>query len=314
MTEELKTVSDMELPFGENLKIVKNRLSGGQNGRRISVVTGTHGDELEGQYVCYEVNRHIKRHPEKLKGIVDIYPALNPMGIDTITRGIPGFDLDMNRTFPGNRDGAVTEQIAADIMDDLVDSDLVLDIHASNIFLTELPQTRISVETAETLTPLASLLNIDLIWIHASSTVLQSTLAHSLNSRGTKTVVVEMGVGMRVTKKYGEQLTKGIFNAMKALGIWEGEPEKLCDPIICRDAVAFINAPVSGLFIPEVQQRHPVRKGTVIGKILEPLQGKTLAVLKSPCDGLIFTMREYPIVDEGSLIARIIEGVGGDRA
>ena len=314
MTEELKTVSDMELPFGENLKIVKNRLSGGQNERRISVVTGTHGDELEGQYVCYEVNRHIKRHPKKLKGIVDIYPALNPMGIDTITRGIPGFDLDMNRTFPGNRDGAVTEQIAADVMDDLMGSDLVLDIHASNIFLTELPQTRISVETAETLTPLASLLNIDLIWIHASSTVLQSTLAHSLNSRGTKTVVVEMGVGMRVTKKYGEQLTKGIFNAMKALDVWEGEPETLCDPIICRDAVAFINAPVSGLFIPEVQQRHPVRKGTVIGKILEPLQGKTLAVLKSPCDGLIFTMREYPIVDEGSLIARIIEGVGGDRA
>ena len=32
----------------------------------------------------------------KLKGIVEIYPALNPLGVDSISRGIPMFDLDMN--------------------------------------------------------------------------------------------------------------------------------------------------------------------------------------------------------------------------
>lgn len=312
MTEEKLTVTDKELPVGENLVVLKNRLKGEGSDGRICIVTGTHGDELEGQYVCYLINRHIKRHPEKLKGTVDIYPALNPMGIDTIIRGIPGFDLDMNRTFPGNPDGAVTEQIAHDIIADMIGSDLVVDIHASNIFLQELPQARISIETEESLLPLAKLLNLDLIWVHASSTVLHSTLAHSLNSMGTKTIVAEMGVGMRVTKRYGEQLTKGLFNVMKALGIWEGSPEPLSDPYMCHDDVEFINAPVAGLFIPEVQQHHPVRKDSVIGKILEPLRGKTLSVLKSPCDGIIFTLREYPIVDEGSLIARILRKTGGE--
>ena len=28
--------------------------------KRICVVTGTHGDELEGQYVCYELNRILR--------------------------------------------------------------------------------------------------------------------------------------------------------------------------------------------------------------------------------------------------------------
>ena len=32
-----------------------------------------------------------------LKGIVDIYPDVNPLGLDTGSRGIPMFDLDMNR-------------------------------------------------------------------------------------------------------------------------------------------------------------------------------------------------------------------------
>ena len=80
------------------------------NEKRICIVTGTHGDELEGQYVCYELNRIIKNNMNKLKGIVDIYPALNPLGIDSIQRGIPMFDLDMNRIFPGNENGAMADK------------------------------------------------------------------------------------------------------------------------------------------------------------------------------------------------------------
>ena len=66
-------------------------------------MTGTHGDELEGQYVCYELNRRIREGMEHLKGIVEIYPALNPLGIDTITRAVPLFDMDLNRLFPGKK-------------------------------------------------------------------------------------------------------------------------------------------------------------------------------------------------------------------
>lgn len=306
MEERVKVISNMELPIGEHIKIVKNRLEGGKNQKRISIVTGTHGDELEGQYVCFLLNQKIKAESEKLNGIVDIYPALNPMGIDTITRGIPGFDLDMNRTFPGNKDGAVTEQIAYQITQDLLGSDLVVDIHASNIFLTEVPQARISEETAPMLLPLAEKLNLDLIWIHQAATVLRSTLAHSLNSRGAKTVVVEMGVGMRITKEYGEQLVDGIFNVMKAMGIWEGTPEQLKKPIVCKDGVEFINAPISGVFVPSIKHLTKVKKGDTIGDIIEPLTGKVLSPLLVQNDGIVFTIRDYPIVDEGSLIARIL--------
>ncbi len=30
--------------------------------------------------------------------------------------------------------------------------------------------------------------------------------------------------------------------------------------------------------------------------------------VESPCDGLVFTLQEYPMVDEGSLVARILKG------
>lgn len=272
-------------------------------------MTGIHGDELEGQYVCYEVIRRIREHPERLTGIVDVYPAMNPMGIDSITRGIPGFDLDMNRIFPGSRDGAMTEYVAHKIMEELSGADLIVDIHASNIYLTEIPQIRINELSKDTLVPLARHMNVDFVWVHASSTVLESTLAYSLNSTGTPTLVVEAGVGMRITKAYCEQLADGLMNTMKVLGIWQGEVNSVREPIIDdrADGVVFFNAPKAGIFVPEAEHWTELAKGDKVGNIVNPLTGDILSEITTPEKGILFTIREYPVVDEGSLVGRLLK-------
>ncbi|MGN0435103.1 MAG: M14 family metallopeptidase [Wujia sp.] len=307
----IKTVASVELPVDETLSIKKRRIQpeGKNKGlKRISIVTGIHGDELEGQYVCFELARRIEEELDKLKGIVDIYPSMNPLGIDSITRGIPAFDLDMNRLFPGNIDGNMTEYIAAQIMKDVSGSDLVIDIHASNIFLTEIPQIRINELHERELLPYAEKSNVDFIWVHGASTVLESTFAYSLNSTGTPCLVVEMGVGMRITRNYGEQLVDGIFNLMKELNIWSGDVHEVRKPIISKDPddVSYLNASVGGLFINKVHHWEKLNKGDLIGQIINPLSGKVLDDVLSPVDGILFTIREYPIVDEGSLIGRLL--------
>ena len=45
-----------------------------------------------------------------------------------------------------------------------------------------------------------------------------------------------------------------------------------------------------------------------LGRIVSPLHGGTLAAVQSPVDGILFTLREYPAVYEGSLMARIMAG------
>lgn len=318
----IKEVTSVELPVDEVLRIKKRRIlpeyinsfKGRQlnktlkNLKRISIVTGTHGDELEGQYVCFELARRIEEEIGNLKGIVDIYPAINPPGIDSITRGIPAFDLDMNRLFPGNIDGNMTEYLAAGIIEDVKGSDVVLDIHASNIYLTEIPQIRINELHEDFLVPLAEKTNVDFIWVHGASTVLESTFAYALNSIGTPVLVVEMGVGMRITKSYGDQLVDGIFNLMREIGIWSGETKTPRKPIISRNQedVSFLNAKKSGVFIPSVKHWEKLKKGQVIGKIVNPLEKKVLDEITSPVNGILFTIRDYPIVDEGSLIGRLL--------
>ncbi len=309
----IESVVSIELPVDEKLLIQKNRIEPLEmtgKEKRITIVTGTHGDELEGQFVCYEILRRIRDNMENLHGVVDIFPAFNPLGIDSITRGIPMFDLDMNRTFPGSKEGNLPEYITAQLIEDIVGSDLCVDIHASNIYLREMPQVRMSEITQEKLMPYAKRINVDFVWVHASATVLESTLAHSLNMLGVPTIVVEMGVGMRITREYGYQLVDGIFNVMKEMGIWSGDVLPVRDPIVSQDgAVGFVNAEASGIFVPIAPIWSYVEQGEHIGNILNPLTGHIEHRVVSPCDGTLFTLREYPIVYHGSLIARVLGGV-----
>lgn len=307
----IQTVVQVDLPVGERLTIQKNHITpdGKEGGPRLCVVTGTHGDELEGQYVAWQLARMLDEHREHLTGTVDIYPALNPLGISTIYRGLPNFDLDMNRIFPGGQDSSMYEYVSSAIIEDLKGADLCIDIHASNIFLRELPQVRISQETAPQLLPLAQHLNMNLVWIHSAATVLQSTLAHSLNSTGTPTLVVEMGVGMRITREYGEQLIHGIFSVMSHLGIWSESVSPVAPPIVSSDGhVGFVNANESGIFLPGAAHMDRVKAGQELGVVADPLTGQVREVLKSPVSGLLFTLREYPVVYSGSLIARVLGG------
>lgn len=156
--------------------------------------------------------------------------------------------------------------------------------------------------------PMAKEANVDFIWVHGASTVLESTFAYSLNSTGTPCLVVEMGVGMRITKAYGDQLVDGIFHLMKSLGIWQGSVHAPREAIISRDPedVSYLNASVGGLFIQKVHHWERLSKGDLIGQIIDPLSGKVLEDVCSPVDGILFTIREYPIVDEGSLVGRLL--------
>jgi hypothetical protein len=306
MEGKILAVVNEKMPVLENLHISKHVI-GDKPRPRVCIVTGIHGDELEGQYVCYELARLLNDFSGHINGRIEIYPALNPLGVDSVFRGIPTFDLDMNRIFPGCTDGHVIEKVAHDVIEDLKGADLVIDIHSSNIYLYEVPQVRMSEETAERLMPFAQQLNVDFVWVHAAATVLESTIAHSLNTIGTPTVVVEMGIGMRITPGYGNKLVNGIMNALAHLGvISEDAQREVSTPFVSTAGhVSMINSPASGVVISIASHGSWVEAGETLCIVTDPLRGITLAEVMAPVNGFLFTMRGYPVVYEGSLIARI---------
>lgn len=308
----IENIISIDLFIDEKLEIKKNRLLPIQpkgDEKRMCIVTGIHGDELEGQYVCYQLIKIIKANPHLLTGVIDLYPALNPLGIDSISRGIPMFDMDMNRIFPGSENGAVAESIAACVLSDIQGSALCVDVHSSNIFLREVPQVRMSESASAHLLPFSQLLNVDFIWINPKEQVHHATLAHSLNELNVPTMVVEMGVGMRITREYGDLLVQGILAIMKEIGIWQGEVTLTKQPKVIHDRdIQLISSTFSGIFMPNSHHDTYVEQGTLIGEVLDVINGEVLETIYAPCDGLILSLREYPVVYTGSLLVRILGG------
>ncbi|MCX6074138.1 MAG: M14 family metallopeptidase [Campylobacterales bacterium] len=306
----IEEVFTIDLPVGENFRIQRCRYTSPnakvENEKRISIVSGIHGDELEGQYLCFLLGEWLRTNSEKIRGVIDIYPAINSLGLDSISRSIPFYDVDLNRAFPGSKNDFLPAQIADGVVNAMRGSDLAIDIHSSNVFLREIPQVRIAKSQEETLVPLANLLNIDFVWVHDAVTVLESTFAHAMNTIGTKTLVVEMGVGMRLGKAYGHQLLDGLLNLMAHEGILDIEPLDVRFPIQSHvGEVAYLNASVPGLFVPVIEHCQMVAIGEVVGHIVSALSGEVLDEVIAPIGGILFTLRAYPIVYEGSLVGRI---------
>ena len=58
--------------------------------------------------------------------------------------------------------------------------------------------------------------------------------------------------------------------------------------------------------MPETVHSGKVQEGQCLGIIADPLTGTVRQEVTAPVDGLLFTLREYPVVCPGSLLARIL--------
>lgn len=113
---------------------------------------------------------------------------------------------------------------------------------------------------------------------------------------------------MRINHTMGDCLVEGILNMLENMGMWSGRVDRdmLSDGIISEgDRVSFLNAEASGIFLTKHKTSAIVRRGEEIGTIVDPLSGDVLHHVTSPIYGYLFTLRAYPVVYDGSLLARI---------
>ena len=314
----IETVASVNLMVNEVLKIKKNRLqpdipTGDE--KRLCIVSGIHGDELQGQYVCYEVIKRIKNDYESLTGIVDIYPCINPIAMEAKTREIPYVELDMNQLFPGMKNGTVGEYMASCIMDDMLESedgpkaDFCLDVHGSNMYIQEILQLRMNDDVVDDVMPYAMNMSTDMVWVHPSNQVMSGSLCYELNARGIPSCVTEASYAYQIDKAYGDQLVDGIFSLMKYMGIWKGETKEPRQPVVAYDhQMMFLNSDTSGIFIPSVSLHDMVVAGDKIGSVVNVLTGSIEQVVVAPAKGMVCGLRAYPAIEVGSLLARIVGG------
>ena len=312
---ERQTIVSYQTPSGQTVKIIKHSFLSIRRWplKRVAFVAGLHGNELEGIYLCHLLTRHLRElqasQPEAFKGEVHIYPAINPQAIATGNRLWPFFLVDMNRLFGGGNGKSLPAQIAGALLDDLKSSaNIVVDFHASNLHLNEVPQIRIIDGFHKKLIPLAVHCNADLVWVHPPSPIFESTLGYNLNRAKVRTLIVEGGICLRLNHDFANRLFNGMLNLLYQTGILvpAEPPPPVEHPLMVQPSqVALLQSAHAGLFVGHTKLRQHVRKGDTLGEVIDPADGGLLQKVTAPETGFLFTLREHPLVYPGSPLARI---------
>lgn len=313
-----KCIFSVKTPVGPPVEIIRHTFAS-QSPRatkRVSLLAGLHGDELEGVHICYRLLQILKNLEEQdssaFKGEINIYPAVNPQALETGTRLWPFFANDINRTFGKTSTYSLPNETSRTLLKDLKStSDLVVDIHSSNLHLMELPQIRIIKGFEKKLGPLAKFCNVELIWVHPHAQIFESTLGYNLNQAQIPTLVIETGICLRINKHHSSQIVLGILNLLRQTGVLDtDEPQvKILEPrLVEPEGVTMVQASNAGLFIKQVEVGKILNEGEIIGTVIDPIAGKVLEETRSPCAGLLFTLREHPLTAKGAPLARIARG------
>ncbi|MFC4669251.1 succinylglutamate desuccinylase/aspartoacylase family protein [Seohaeicola nanhaiensis] len=108
------------------------------SGPTVLLTGGVHGDEYEGPVALARLAREID--PDQVRGRIIIVPTMNHPAFVAGTRTSPIDGINLNRTFPGKRDGTATEMIAHYITTELLPrADCLIDLHAGGSSLQYLP-------------------------------------------------------------------------------------------------------------------------------------------------------------------------------
>ena len=112
-------------------------IAGGE-GPTVVIEGGNHGDEYEGPIVISELAKELD--PADVSGRLILMPAVNVHAMIAGRRTSAVDQLNLNRTFPGDPTGTITQQIAAYMANEVFPrADAFLDLHSGGSSLDILP-------------------------------------------------------------------------------------------------------------------------------------------------------------------------------
>ncbi|MCO6390824.1 succinylglutamate desuccinylase [Aliihoeflea aestuarii] len=280
---------------------------------------GNHGDEYEGPIALGELIRDID--PGAIQGCLIVLPALNIPAVMAGTRTSPVDGLNLNRTYPGNPEGTISQQISA-FMNDVVypHGDAFLDLHSGGSSLDILPSA--IVEPA--LDPAHQKRNVEAVLaFDAPLTVVVSNLGETRTSTasavraGLTTVGTEMGGGGTVGLEALAICRRGIHNVLAHLGLVENKSAVREDRTLFEVAgsQSYVLASGDGVFEPFHANGTEISAGQPAGRVHfldDPMRLPAELIYRQ--DGIVYARRQPGRVKPGNCCIVVASPFQGDLA
>ena len=266
-------------------------VNGARPGPNLCLTGAIHGDELNGieiiRRTVYDLN------PKKLSGRVIGVPIVNLPGFQQSSRYLPD-RRDLNRHFPGSRDGSLADRIAHSLFTDIIQHcDMLVDIHTGSLKRTNLPQLRADMNNPEVAQFTKGFDRMAVV----HSTGSPGMLRHAAVEAGIRTVTMEAGESLRIQENQIEAGVNSLISLMDKQGmisrmfVW-GDPE----PIYYDSE--WIRADHGGILFSDVSLGDEVTTGQILGYVSDPITNAQHPI-RAESDGRIIGMAVDQVVMAG---------------
>ncbi len=293
-----RAIIELEVPglfSSTRMTVPVEIIRGVEDGPVLGVSAAVHGDEING----VEIAGRILHSPfiNNLKGTLIIIPIMNIYGFNIKSRYLPD-RRDLNRCFPGKRDGTVGSRLAYIVMNEIIKHcDYFIDLHTAGNQRTNLPQVRADLKN-DKIANLAKSFSAPVI---VQSDPRDSSLREAIMQKNIPVIVYEGGQALRIEENVVKQGVSGILNVMRELGmIHEFVREDIMNPLICLKTF-WARAPRSGIFKVLKPLGSVVKAGEVLGIIADPF-GNEIDKATSPYDAVIIGKNLVPQVMGGDAL------------
>jgi uncharacterized protein len=288
-TYHLPTKTAIEVPV-----VVMRSLNPGPT---VFFQAGMHGEEING----IEVLRKIMLRDDIRQlncGSIIFIPIINVVSFLYQSRDLPD-GRDLNRCFPGNKNGSLGARIAYDLAKHIIPNiDFGVDFHTGGAKINNFPQVRCVFGFGDNL-PLAEIFSPPLI---IDSKYREGTLRKEAAKYQKTILVYEGGESMRFDYRAINEGINGCLRLLKHFQMIETEiPD---NPSVKVSKDTWVRAKISGLMHINISNGAFVNKGDLIGVICNPY-GEVEEKLVSPVDGYIIGINNQPVVNQGDAIIHV---------
>jgi predicted deacylase len=294
---------------GEQLGIPLLIANGARSGKTLVVFAAVHGDELEGVQAVQDAFRQL--NTDEMNGRFIAVPAANLPAFRAVQRISPIDSLNLARTFPGDKNGSVTQRIAYYLSELIIpQADFFLDLHSSGVaYLMPLMvgyDANVT-EIGKASKTAAEIFGTPVIWGHdeiSPGRSISSAIEHNI-----PWLYAESPNGGRVSRTDLPFYINGIFNLLKHLEIIPGEISKSTPEyhfIGAGDVDRTQGVNNAGFFVQKVGLLDYVEKGQLIGEVRD-LFSETIEEIHAGQSGYVALLRAVPIVSPGDPVCAVVE-------
>lgn len=270
-----------------------------EDGPTIVLMAGMHGDEINGIEIIRRIIR--KKLDKPTKGTVICIPIFNIFGFLNLKRELPD-GRDLNRSFPGSSTGSLASQFAYQFMKEIAPiSDVIIDFHTGSAQRNNFSQIRCDFEDKRSV-ELAKIFNPPII---LDSSLISKTIREAIQRLGKQYLLFEGGKTNSIEEVVVEEGINGAKLILNHFGMRSFKIDISAGrtPVFLEQS-KWLRAPNSGLFLAHVKNGNVIKKGELLGIIMDPF-GKIERKVKAPRDGVVLCVNEAPTVYKGDAIFHI---------